>query len=104
ESTGGGYRTFLVFDDGSNAYVTYSDPEDNGRWHWQGWHRPVELVNSDTMNARLGITDYWPSSLRILAFRYRGRAFVYVFWSIYSMGRIGYVYSSDADAPGGPHW
>ena len=102
ESQAAGYRTFLIFDDGSNVYATYSDTADDGQW--QGWHQPVELVNSDVMNARLGILDYWPSSLRTLAFRYQGRAFVYAFWSIYSTGRIGYVYSSDADAPGGPHW
>ena len=102
ESAGGGdggYRTFLIFDDGSNVYATYSDPVDQGNWH-----EPVELVNSDTMNGRLGIRDYWPSSLRLLAFNYRGHAFVYAFWSLYSTGRIAYVYSSDADAPGGPHW
>ncbi|MBF6614373.1 MAG: hypothetical protein IVW55_14750 [Chloroflexi bacterium] len=99
ESVGGGYRAFLIFDDGSNAYATYSDPTDGGQWH-----EPVELVNSGTMNSRLGIRDYWPSSLRLLAFSYRGRAFVYAFWSLYSTGRIAYVYSSDSDAPGGPHW
>jgi hypothetical protein len=101
-SSGGGYRAFLIFDDGNNVYATYSDLTNDG--HWQGWQEPVELVNSDAMNARLGILDYWPSYLRTLAFRYEGRAFVYAFWSIYSTGRIGYVYSSDADAPGGPRW
>lgn len=99
ESRAAGYRTFLVFDDGHNVYGTYSDPADNGQWH-----APIELVNGEAMNNRLSIGDYWPSSLRVLAFRYKGRAFVYVFWSLYSTGRIGYVYSSDADAPGGPHW
>ena len=94
-----GYRAFLIFDDGSNVYSTYSDPVDGGYWH-----EPVELVNSDTMNSRLGIRDYWPSSLRVLTFNYRGRAFVYAFWSLYSTGRIAYVYSPDADSPGGPHW
>jgi hypothetical protein len=96
------YRTYLVFDDGSNVYSTYSDPTDSG-----SWHEPVELANSDAMNSRLGILDYWPSSLRLLAFTYQGRAFVYAFWSLYSTGRIAYVYSSDADSPGGPdgpHW
>ncbi len=105
ESQGGGYRTFLIFDDGSNVYATYSDQTADGQW--QGWHEPVELVDSAAMNSRLGILDYWPSSLRTLVFRYQGRAFVYAFWSTYSTGRIGYVYSSDADAPdatGGPHW
>jgi hypothetical protein len=98
-SMGGGYRTFLIFDDGANVYATYSDPQDGGYWH-----EPVELVNSAHMNGRLGIRDYWPSSLRLLSFRYSGRAFVYAFWSIYSTGRIGYVYSSNADLPVGPEW
>ncbi len=101
-SQGGGYRAFLIFDDGSNVYATYSDTGDDGQW--QGWHQPVELANSDAMNARLGILDYWPSSLRALAFRYQGRAFVYAFWSIYSTGRICFVYTPDADTPAGPHW
>ena len=65
QSAGGGYRAFLIFDDGNNVYATYSDPQTQG-----SWHEPVELVNSDTMNARLGIRDYWPSSLRALTFRY----------------------------------
>lgn len=99
DAAGGGYRAFLVFDDGGNVYATYSDPADSGHWH-----EPVELVNGNTMNSRLGIRDYWPSALRTLSFRYGDRAFVYAFWSIYSTGRIAYAYSSDADAPGGPHW
>jgi hypothetical protein len=93
------YRAFLIFDDGANVYATYSDPEDGGYWH-----EPVELVNSAHMNGTLGIRDYWPSSLRLLSFRYASRAFIYAFWSIYSTGRIGYVYSSDADGPGAPRW
>lgn len=93
------YRSFLIFDDGNNVYATYSDPDDEGRWH-----APVRLVSSDNMNSRLGIRDYWPSSLRLLAFSYRDHAFVYAFWSLYSTGRIAYVYTSDADLPGGPHW
>lgn len=101
-----GYRAFLIFDDGNNVYATYSDRgDDPGNEAGGGyWREPVQLVNSDVMNGRLGILDYWPSSLRLLAFSYQGRAFVYAFWSLYSTGRLAYVYSSDAGAPGGPRW
>lgn len=107
----GAYRTFLAFDDGHNAYVTWSDSRDagggqeqQGREGWPGWHAPVEVANSDRMNRALGILDYWPSSLRMLSFWYGERAYTYVFWSLYSTGRLSYVYSSNAADPGGPRY
>lgn len=99
QNTTPAYRAYVIFDDSNNVYATYADSQEPERWS-----SPVELVHSDTMNSRLGIRDYWPASLRLLAFRYRGRAFAYAFWSLYSTGRIAYVYASDAAEPGGPHW
>lgn len=116
----GSYRTYMVFDDGHNVYATWSDTlagemaspgelsaPDDSAWQgwrgWRGWRPAVELVSSDRMNSTLGIRDYWPSCLRLLSFSDRGRKYVYAFWSLYSTGRISYVYTANA-GESAPAW
>jgi hypothetical protein len=95
----GSYRTVMIYDDGADVWTVWSDPGDDG-----AWRGPTRIVSHEERNGALHLQDYIPAHLRLLSFPYDGRAYLYGLWNIYSTGRICFVYSSQADAPGGPRF
>jgi hypothetical protein len=90
----GTIRTALGWTEMHAVYVSYKDGVDGP------WQPPQLIIDGDSRP--YGIPDYWPgwTGMQMLAFPYDGRQWVYFFWSLYSTGRICFVYSSD----GGQTW
>jgi hypothetical protein len=78
--------------------VVYTSSKDGSAGTWSA----PQLIIDGNANP-YGIPDYWPGyagTMRFLTFSYQGAPWVYFFWSLYSTGRIAYIYSSD----GGQSW
>lgn len=88
----GTVRTVLGW---SEKHAVYSSYKDDARGSWR---QPRFIIDGDSHP--YGIVDYWPGStgMQMLSFPYQDRQWVYFFWSLYSTGRICYVYSSDGGA------
>lgn len=90
----GTVRTLLGWSEKHAVYTSYKDGP-------QGpWQQPHFIIDGDAHP--YGIQDYWPgwSGMQMLTFHYDERQWVYLFWSLYSTGRICFTYSSD----GGTTW
>jgi hypothetical protein len=91
----GTIRTVLGWNEGQVVYSSYKDSPAGA------WTVPQRIIDGNSHPD--GIPDYeagFGGTLRLLPFRYDGQEWVYFFWSLYSTGRICYVYSTD----GGAHW
>src|SRR4051812_11093564 len=95
----GTIRTVLLWTEEQRVYSATKDGPQGG------WTAPVLLV--DGTNPPDGIPDYEPgfaspptNAMQVLAFSYQDAEWVYGFWSLYSTGRLGFVYSRD----GGLTW
>ncbi len=88
----GTVRTVLGWSEKHTVFTSYKDGVDGE------WQHPHFIIDGDTHP--YGIQDYWPgwTGMQMLSFSYNGQQWVYFFWSLYSTGRICYVYSSDGGA------
>ena len=93
----GTIRTVLLWTEEQRVYSAYKDGEGGG------WSAPVMLVDQPPD----GIPDYEPgfagppsSAMQLISFTYHDQPWLYGFWSLYSTGRLCFVYSAD----GGVTW
>jgi hypothetical protein len=73
--------------------VVYSSYKDGPAGAWSAPQRIIDGASHPH-----GIPDYeagFGGSMRLLAFASQGQPWVYFFWSLYSTGRVCYVYSTD---------
>jgi hypothetical protein len=93
----GTVRTALGWTEKHAVFTTYKDSKDGMGGAWQ----PPQFI-IDGASRPYGIEDYWPgwTGIQMLTFEHDDQRWVYLFWSLYSTGRICYVYSSD----GGVTW
>jgi hypothetical protein len=91
----GTIRTVLGWNEGQVVYSSYKDGPAGA------WSAPQPIIDGNSHPD--GIPDYeagFGGTLRLLPFSAGGQDWVYFFWTLYSTGRICYVYSTD----GGAHW
>jgi hypothetical protein len=90
----GTVRTLIGWTEEHAVYTSYKDEAQGS------WQQPHFVIDGDARP--YGIPDYWPgwTGMQTLSFQYDGRQWVYFFWSLYSTGRLCFVYSSD----GGVTW
>jgi hypothetical protein len=95
----GTIRTVLLWNEDQSVYSAYKDGPQGA------WSSPVLLV--DGTQPPDGIPDYEPgfasppsNAMQVITFVYGGQQWVYGFWSLYSTGRLCFVYSQD----GGVTW
>lgn len=88
----GTVRTLLGWTEKHAVYTSYKDGAQGS------WQEPHFIIDGDIHP--YGIEDYWPgwTGMQMLTFGYEGQQWVYFFWSLYSTGRICFVYSSDGGA------
>jgi hypothetical protein len=90
-------RTVLLWSEEGRVYSAYKDGADDA------WSPPAVLVD----NPPDGIPDYEPgfagppsTAMQLISFAYHDQPWLYGFWSLYSTGRLCFVYSAD----GGRTW
>lgn len=90
----GTIRTVLSWNENQAVYVSHKDGPDGA------WTTPHQIIDGNTQP--YGIPDYLPGgtghTMQLLAFTTGDHAWVYLFYSLYSTGRICFSFSSDGGA------